>query len=217
MDTEAAFTNARLQMVEEQIVKRGIKDLRVLDAIRNIPRHKFIDIKSRSEAYLDHPVSVGFGQTISQPYIVAYMTEALRIKPGDRILEIGTGCGYQTAVLASLCHEVFTVEIIPELIAQAKEILLELGFRNVNYLTGDGTFGWSIEPIEFDAIICAAAPRAIPETLTAQLREGGRMIIPVGEGTQNLVLIEKKNGKLESRNLLPVRFVPMTGAVDSAS
>lgn len=208
MKTEEALTKARQAMVAEQIVARGIKDPRVLDCLRKIPRHRFIEPGLWGEAYSDHPIPIGFNQTISQPYIVAFMTEKLKLRAEDRVLEIGTGCGYQTAVLASLCRDVSTIEIVPELLARARSTLQQLGIHNVRFHSGDGSLGWP-EGGKFDAILCAAAPKTIPETLTAQLADGGRMILPVGEESQNLVYIESVNGRQNPQVLLPVRFVPM--------
>ncbi|MBL8019564.1 MAG: protein-L-isoaspartate(D-aspartate) O-methyltransferase [Leptospirales bacterium] len=208
MQTEEALARARHAMVAEQIVARGIKEPRLLECLRTIPRHRFIEPGLWADAYSDHPIPIGFNQTISQPYIVAFMTEKLKLHAEDRVLEIGTGCGYQTAVLASLSREVSTIEIVPELLARARAALQQLGIHNVRFHSGNGSLGWP-EGGKFDAILCAAAPKVIPEALTAQLADGGRMILPVGEESQRLIYIESVGGKQTSRVLLPVRFVPM--------
>jgi protein-L-isoaspartate(D-aspartate) O-methyltransferase len=197
-------------MVSRQIAARGVADPRVLDAMLKVPRHIFVPEKDRSLSYDDTPLPIGAGQTISQPYIVAFMTEALKIKQSDKILEIGTGSGYQAAVLCELAGEVFSVEIIPELAERAEKTLGELGYKNFHIKTGDGWKGWP-EEAPFDAIIVTAAPPEIPPELIEQLWEGGRIIVPVGSqhSAQNLILGTKKNGRLETVSLLPVRFVPM--------
>ncbi len=199
-------------MVIEQIQRRGVNDSRVLTAMRDIPRHEFMPPDVRDTAYDDRAIAVGYGQTISQPYIVAFMTQELGLKPESRVLEIGTGTGYQTAVLAELVKEVYTIEIVEPLGRQAAETLGRLGYRNVHTRLGDGYRGWQ-EAGPFDAIIVTCAPHAIPPPLVEQLAEGGTMIIPVGpQGEpQNLVLLKKSGGRMEERKLLPVVFVPMTG------
>ncbi|RKY63765.1 MAG: protein-L-isoaspartate O-methyltransferase [Candidatus Latescibacterota bacterium] len=204
------YARARERMVEEQIEARGIKDSLVLAAMRKVPRHLFVPERYRSEAYADHPLPIGYGQTISQPYIVAYMTEALRLKGGEKVLEIGTGSGYQAAVLAEIADSVFTIEIIPELAESARERLRRLGYKNIFVLCGDGYRGWP-EHAPFDAIIVTAAPDHIPGPLVEQLKVGGRMVIPVGSVYQELFLVVKTERGVEKRPLLPVRFVPMTG------
>ncbi len=204
------WTALREKMVREQIEARGVKNHRVLEAMRSVPRHLFIPAGERYLAYEDTPVPIGEGQTISQPYIVAYMTEALKLKPTDRVLEVGTGSGYQAAVLGELAAEVYSIEILPDLARRAASVLEELGYTNVHVKIGDGYLGWPGKA-PFDAIILTAAPPEIPLPLLQQLAEGGRLIAPVGVDFQQLVLIRKKNGVLEKRNLLPVRFVPMTG------
>ena len=204
------YARARERMVEEQIEARGIKDSLVLAAMRKVPRHLFVPERYRSEAYADHPLPIGYGQTISQPYIVAYMTEALRLKGGEKVLEIGTGSGYQAAVLAEIADSVFTIEIIPELAESARERLRRLGYKNIFVLCGDGYRGWP-EHAPFDAIIVTAAPDHIPGPLVEQLKVGGRMVIPVGSVYQELFLVVKTERGVEKRSLLPVRFVPMTG------
>ena len=202
--------SVRIRMVERQIETRGVKDKRVLEAMRTVPRHRFIPGVLESQAYNDSPLSIGEGQTISQPYVVAFMTEALDLDPGDRVLEIGTGSGYQAAVLAELVADVYTVEIIPRLGERAERILGELGYDNVHVHIGDGYEGWS-EHAPYDAVIVTCAPEAIPAMLIEQLTEGGRMIIPVGGrySVQNLVRGVKRNDRLDAREVLPVRFVPM--------
>ncbi len=199
-------------MVAEQIERRGVKDPRVLEAMRKVPRHEFVPEDERHEAYDDRPLPIGHGQTISQPYIVAIMTEALGLKGTEKVLEVGTGSGYQAAVLSGLAKEVFTIEIVEPLGKQAAEVLKRLGYKNVSVRVGDGYRGWR-EEAPFDAIIVTCAPDAVPEPLVHQLAEGGRMIIPVGpEGkAQQLVLLKKRHGKLHQQEILPVRFVPMTG------
>ena len=199
----------RERMVTEQIQRRGVKDPRVLRAMRAIPRHAFIPGNLQSEAYEDHPVSIGEGQTISQPYIVAYMTELLEVKPGHSILEIGTGCGYQTAVLAILSAEVYTIEIIASLQQTARQTLHALGFENIDFYCGDGSSGWP-QKRTFDRIIVTAAPPTIPQELVNQLAESGKMVIPVGEMQQDLTVMRRSNGRLSEEKVLPVRFVPIT-------
>ncbi len=200
----------REKMVADQIEARGVVDERVLDAMRKVPREAFVREEDMAMAFYDGPLSIGYGQTISQPYIVAYMTEALGIEPEDRVLEIGTGSGYQTAVLAELASEVFTIEIVEPLALRAKDILTRLGYKNIHFRIGDGSAGWP-EEAPFDAIMITAAPPSVPDTLVDQLADGGRMIVPVGRYEQYLELIEKKNQKVLRRRLIGVRFVPMTG------
>jgi protein-L-isoaspartate(D-aspartate) O-methyltransferase len=195
---------------------RGITNARVLDAMDRVPRHEFVPPDLRRHAYEDNPLPIGHGQTISQPFIVAFMTEQLDPQPTDRILEIGTGCGYQTAVLAELVAEVYTVEMIAELAAQAAINLRCLGYANIHMRAGDGYHGWP-EAAPFDAVVVTCAPEGIPQPLIDQLREGGRMIIPVGStGDQELVLLRKREGTIQERNVLPVRFVPMTGRIQES-
>lgn len=202
------FTQRRI-MVENQIKKRGISDQRVLDAILKVERHVFVPLAMRSFAYLDSPLPIGKGQTISQPYIVALMTELAGIKDSDRVLEIGTGSGYQAAVLAELAGEVYTIEIIPELAERAEVLLEELEYENIKVKQGDGYLGWP-EYAPFDVIIVTAAPPVIPEKLVEQLSEDGRIVIPVGEeGNQVLRLLIKKSGEIIEEDVIPVRFVPM--------
>jgi len=207
------FTIQRNAMVKEQIADRGIEDAEVLRAMRAVPRHFFVPESLQSRAYDDGPLPIGHGQTISQPYIVAYMTEVLKVRKGDIVLEIGTGSGYQAAILSPLVRKVYTLEIIPELAVSAKKRLNHLGFANVEVKEGDGYYGWP-EKAPFDSIIVTAAAGHIPPALIKQLKNGGRMIIPVGGFfmVQNLVLVSKdRQGEIITRNLLPVRFVPLTG------
>jgi protein-L-isoaspartate(D-aspartate) O-methyltransferase len=200
-------------MVESQIEGRDVTDERVLAAMRQVERHRFVPDDLITQAYADHPLPIGFGQTISQPYIVALMSEALQVEPGDRILEIGTGSGYQAAVLAELGAETYTIEIIPELAEQAAARLAELGYQNVEVRQADGYFGWE-EQAPFDGIIVTAAPDHLPQPLANQLTEGGRLIIPIGpQGSyQSLWLFEKIEGELQATNLGAVSFVPFTRA-----
>jgi len=202
----------RLTMVREQIEARGIKNKAVLESMRNIPRHLFIPENFRQEAYEDEPVPIGYGQTISQPYIVALMTELLELNSDSKVLEIGTGSGYQAAILSTLADSVFSIEIIPELAAAADSILKELNYK-VEVKCGDGYRGWP-DQAPFDAIIVTAAPEKIPQPLIEQLAENGRLVIPVGSYYQELKLIRKVDGKLIETNIAPVRFVPMTGEID---
>ncbi len=207
---EAAFAVARARMVRDQLVTRGIRDARVLAALGKVPRQEFVPKDLRSQAYEDGPLPIGLGQTISQPYVVAFMTEALALRPQDRVLEIGTGSGYQAAVLAGLVAEVYTLELVEPLARRAEAILQRLGCTNVKVRAGDGTLGWP-KAAPFDAIIVTCAPERVPQVLVEQLKEGGRMIVPVGSqgGTQELILLRKRPGGLERQAVLPVRFVPM--------
>lgn len=203
------FNALRIKMVTEQLRNRGIKSVAVLDAMTKVERHKFVPEALIKEAYNDYPLPIGEGQTISQPYIVAFMTEALNLTPTDKVLEIGTGSGYQAAILGELVQEVYTIEIVEVLGLQATKVLAELGYENIHVRIGDGYEGWP-EAAPFEAIIVTCSPRKIPQPLQDQLAEGGRMIIPVGESyTQELVLITKEKGKLKRQSKLPVRFVPM--------
>jgi len=197
-------------MVEEQIARRGVRDARVLAAMAAVPRHLFVPEALRDRAYEDGPLPVGEGQTISQPYIVAFMTEAIRTGPADRVLEIGTGSGYQTAVLASLVPEVFTIEIRRDLGDAARRTVEGLGFRNVRFRIGDGSSGWP-EEAPFDAVLVTAAPDVVPQPLVDQLRPGGRLLIPIGTADQQLLRVTRTAAGTEREALLPVRFVPMTG------
>jgi len=203
---------ARERMVETQIKARGLKDERVIKAMLKVPRHLFVDEALRDQAYGDFPLPIGEGQTISQPYIVALMTEALELKGNERVLEIGTGSGYQTAILAELALWVYTIERFPMLLERAKKVLKELGYKNISFKLDDGTLGWK-EASPFDAIIVTAASPDIPPPLVEQLAEGGRMVIPVGdEFSQTLIKGVKKGGKLHTKALEPVRFVKLVGA-----
>ncbi len=202
------FAAEREAMVETQIRVRGVLDERVLQAMLKVPRHSFVPPDLRPYAYGDEPLPIGEGQTISQPYIVAYMTEALRLKGGERVLEIGTGSGYQTAILAELAREVYTVEIVASLSDGAQEVLRGLGYQNVFFRIGDGSLGWP-ESAPYDAIIVTAAPRTVPKAIADQLAVSGRMVIPVGVDYQELVLVERGKKGLARRDLLPVRFVPL--------
>ena len=196
-------------MVRQQIEARGVSDLRVLKVMRKVERHLFVPAELASRAYGDYPLPIGWGQTISQPYIVAFMTEALDIQQHSKVLEIGTGSGYQAAVLAELCDSVFTVEIVPELGEKAKNLLAVLGYRNILVKVGDGYQGW-LKHAPYQSIIVTCSPTHVPVPLAAQLAEGGKMIIPVGdENNQELVVMVKKDGKLTRKRVLPVRFVPM--------
>src|SRR5438552_18216319 len=205
------YAAQRQEMVKEQIVMRGILDERVLAALRKVPREQFVPEDVRAESYTDGPLPIGYGQTISQPYVVGFMTEKLQPQPKDRVLEIGTGSGYQAALLGELVADVYSIEIVEPLAKIAEATLQRLGYKNVYVKAGDGYKGWP-EQAPFDAIIVTCAPDHVPQPLIDQLKEGGRMIIPVGDfGDQQLYLLEKKNGELEQRAVLPVRFVPMVG------
>lgn len=210
--TEDGYARKRQQMVEQDIRDRGLKNPVVLTVMRKVPRHLFIDESLRNRAYGDHPLPIGEGQTISQPYVVALMTEALRLKPGDRVLEVGTGSGYQAAVLAEIVNAVFTIEIRKTLADQAAERLAALGYRNVKVKYGDGYFGWE-EHAPFDAIIITAAANHIPPPLIKQLKDGGRLIVPLGSTVyfQTLTLATKRKGELDVEQISPVAFVPMVG------
>jgi len=210
---EDQLAQRREQMVRTQIEARGVRSERVLRAMREVPRHLFVSPEDVEEAYDDHPLGIGHGQTISQPYVVAAMTEALDPKPGCRVLEVGTGSGYQAAVLGKLCKEVYTIEIVAPLAARAQRVLAALGFAHVHVREGDGYLGWP-EKAPFDGILITAATPRIPEPLVAQLREGGRLVAPLDERAgQTLYVYHKREGKLEREELFPVRFVPMTGRV----
>jgi len=202
---------ARQRMVEQQLRARGVEDRRVLSAMAQVPRHLFVPEDVRDRAYSDHPLPIGEGQTISQPYIVGLMTQLLGIKPGDRILEIGTGSGYQAAVLARVASEVYTIEIVRPLGEQAGRTLSRLGYANIHTRIGDGYKGWP-EAAPFDGIIVTAAPPEVPQPLLDQLAVGGNLVAPVGDSWQDLkVYTKQKDGSFRQRRVLPVRFVPMTG------
>jgi protein-L-isoaspartate(D-aspartate) O-methyltransferase len=208
--SEQDFAVARQHMVEDQIKGRGVTDSRVTEVMSSVPRHEFVPENYRARAYQDHPLPIGYGQTISQPYIVAFMTEQLHPQPTDRVLEVGTGSGYQAAVLSKLVAEVYTIEILKPLAQRAEVDLRRLNYSNVKVKAGDGYKGWP-EHAPFDAIIVTAAPDHVPQPLIDQLKEGGRMIIPVGgREMQQLYLLEKHAGKLTRRAVLPVNFVPLT-------
>ena len=202
---------SRLRMVEQQIQKRGVSDERVLNAMRSVPRHLFVPDAYSKQAYEDYPLSIGHSQTISQPYIVAYMTEILHLSGDEKVLEIGTGSGYQAAVLAECAKIVYTIEIVKALCHSATELLNDLGYENCHVRCGDGYAGWP-EEAPFDAIIVTAAPKEIPQALVDQLAPNGRMIIPVGAHYQHLKLITRNDkGEISEIDKLSVRFVPMTG------
>ncbi len=209
-EEERDGSHRREAMVSSQIAARGIKDPRVIDAMEQVPRHRFVPDRYREQAYADHPLPIGHGQTISQPYIVAFMTEALQLRPDETVLEVGTGSGYQAAVLAEIARDVYTIEIVEALGERAIRILDELGYDNVHLRIGDGYKGWP-DKAPFDAVIVTCAPDRIPQALVAQLKEGGRMIIPVGRagGIQKLVRGVKTGGKLKTEEMMLVRFVPM--------
>jgi protein-L-isoaspartate(D-aspartate) O-methyltransferase len=209
---EAEYAARRDAMVASQIALRGVTDERVLDAMRAVPRHRFVPAALRGAAYADRPLPIGEGQTISQPYIVALMTESLGSRAHGKVLEIGTGSGYQAAVLAEIADTVYSIEIIPALAARARAILDTLGYRNIHIRAGDGYFGWP-EAAPFDAVIVTAAAPRIPEPLVSQLRAGGRIIIPIGDALQELELYEKRADGLKLISRMPVRFVPMKGTI----
>lgn len=209
---DTRFIEARNAMVKSDLRARDIKDEKVLEVMAKVPRHKFVSRDLQEEAYADHPLPIGYGQTISQPYIVALMTQSLNLEKEDKVLEIGTGSGYQAAILAEIVDDVYTIEIIEELAKKANNTLRELGYENVKVKAGDGYFGWE-EQAPFNAIIVTCAANHIPPPLIEQLDEGGRLIIPLGSTKyyQTLTLVEKKNNSLETRYITSVRFVPMAG------
>jgi protein-L-isoaspartate(D-aspartate) O-methyltransferase len=206
------YEERRHRMVKEQIASRGISDRAVLAAMMKVPRHRFVPPDLGHLAYIDSPLPIGSGQTISQPYIVALMTQSLGLKDGGRVLEIGTGSGYQAAVLAEIADTVYTIEIIPGLADRAQRLLGDLGYRNVFVRAGDGYFGWP-DKAPFDGVIVTAAAPELPPRLVEQLKIGGRFVIPVGESFQNLEVYEKRSDGLVLLSTLPVRFVPMTGVI----
>lgn len=210
VEAQNEYRLKREQMVETQIRNRGITNSDILDAFLQVERHRFVPEEMIELAYIDSPLPIGEGQTISQPYVVAFMTKQLQIKPSQKILEIGTGSGYQAAILAELGAEVYSIEIIESLAQNAKKVLNEIGYDNIHLKTSDGYLGWE-EYAPYDAIIVTCAPSQIPEPLIEQLTDGGKMIIPVGEqvSVQELILLEKNKGKIKQRSILPVRFVPM--------
>jgi protein-L-isoaspartate(D-aspartate) O-methyltransferase len=203
---------ARARMVKEQIESREVRDRLTLAALGKVPRHLFVPAESQRAAYEDHPLPIGHGQTISQPYIVAFMTEALGLVGGETVLEVGTGSGYQAAVLAEIAARVYSIEIVEPLAREAAERLARLGYRNVDVRAGDGYQGWP-EAAPFDGIMVTAAAPRIPEALKRQLKDGGRLIIPVGDEYQELIVVTRTGEDFEQRSVLPVRFVPMTGEV----
>jgi len=211
-EEDTAFKAARQRMVEKDLKGRDIADPQVLEILGRIPRHLFVDKSLQRQAYADHPLPIGEGQTISQPYIVALMTQIIRIKPGEKVLEIGTGSGYQAAVLAELTDQVFSIEIREKLTQAASRVLKELGYNQVRLKSGDGYFGWE-EFAPFDVIIVTCAANHIPPPLIKQLKEGGRLILPLGSTTyfQTLTLVTKKAGLTDVQHLTGVAFVPMTG------
>jgi protein-L-isoaspartate(D-aspartate) O-methyltransferase len=210
LNPKGDFKTMRERMVETQIKARGVKDHRVLDALLKVERHLFVQKDLQASAYSDQPLPIGEGQTISQPYIVALMTELLELRGDEKVLEVGTGSGYQAAILAELAKQVYSVEIIEKLATSSEKLLLELGYKNIQVKAGDGYLGWP-EAAPFDAIIVTCAPDHVPKPLIEQLKEGGRLVIPVGEYGQELKKIVKRPGKSESTNVIPVIFVPMTG------
>ncbi len=207
---ERKFEGQRIRMVDEQIRSRGIESSAVLRAMRKIPRHRFVPAPLTDLAYSDRPLPIGLDQTISQPFIVAYMTEAAEISPKEKVLEIGTGSGYQAAVLGEIAREVYTIEIIPELGEQARRVLEELGYKNVHAKIGNGYEGWA-EHAPYDAIVVTAAPDEVPQALIDQLAVNGKMVIPVGTTNQEMMVITKTRRGVVNRKTIPVRFVPMTG------
>ena len=208
------FAELRQNMVETQIKARGVNDEKVIEAMLKVGRHEFVPRELRNRAYGDYPLPIGEGQTISQPYIVALMTALLKLGPDDKVLEIGTGSGYQAAILAEIAKQVYTIELLEPLAKQSEELLISLGYKNIKVKCGDGFLGWP-EFAPFEAIIVTCAPSFVPEPLLEQLAEGGRLVIPVGEYFQELKLIEKKNGKIITNNIIPVRFVPMKGHIET--
>ena len=209
---EKDYERRRESMVVNQIMARGVRDERVIAALRKVPRHRFVPEELREAAYYDSPLPIGSRQTISQPYIVALMTEALGLEGGGKVLEIGTGSGYQAAILAEIADSVYTIEILPELAEKARAILDTLGYRNVHVRAGDGFFGWPAHA-PFDGIIVTAAAPRIPERLIEQLAIGGRIVIPVGDEYQELEIYRKTDAGLALLSTVPVRFVPMTGRI----
>jgi len=209
-EADDVYTKARERMVERQIEARGVKDKLVLKALRKVPRHELVPERHRALSYSDQPLPIGEQQTISQPYIVAYMTERLKLKGGEKVLEVGTGSGYQAAVLAEICKEVYTIEIIKTLAERAEKDLKRLGYKNIFVKAGDGYRGWP-DKAPFDAIIVTAAPDHVPQPLVKQLAVGGRLIIPVGDFFQELILITRDKDGVQQKRLIGVRFVPMTG------
>ncbi|MCJ7586155.1 MAG: protein-L-isoaspartate(D-aspartate) O-methyltransferase [Anaerolineales bacterium] len=209
--TEEEYSQERKRMVVEQIASRGLRDPRLLAVMEAVPRHRFVPLDHLNWAYADGPLPIGFGQTISQPYIVAFMTDALHLIGSERVLEVGTGSGYQAAILGQLAAEVHTIEFIPELSAQAEKVLQELGFTNIHIHSGDGSLGW-LEAAPYDSILVAAAAPRLPQPLMDQLAEGGRIILPVGSrGFQQLEIWERRGKKFKHEASIPVAFVPLRG------
>lgn len=213
-DSSDVYLEDRLKMVEIQIARRGVKDKNVLEAMRKVPRHRFVPEKMMQYAYEDEPLPIGYSQTISQPYIVALMTELLELDKDSKVLEIGTGSGYQAAILAEICDSVSSIEIICELAERADSTLVALGYKNIEVKCADGYRGWP-EKAPFDGIVVTAAPDDVPQPLIDQLAEGGRLVIPVGTYHQDLKLIRKIKGEIKTMNVIPVRFVPMTGEAEN--
>lgn len=210
------FQIERMRMVDEQLRARGISDPDVLNAMATVPRHRFVHPSKVAFAYRDRPLSIGYAQTISQPYIVAFMLEAARLHPDQTVLEIGTGSGYQTALLSELVSQVYTVEIIPALAKRSRKVFRELGYKNIHMQTGDGYQGWP-QYAPYDAILVTAAPEYIPAPLLEQLAPDGRMVIPVGGRYQDLTVLHKTpQGSIQRKKILPVYFVPMTGQAEDA-
>jgi len=208
---KASFEEARHRMVEGQLAGRGIRDKRVLDVMRKVPRHRFVPEDMWDMAYRDTPLPIGYGQTISQPYIVAYMTQMLNLTPDDRVLEVGTGSGYQVAILSQLASQVYTIERVEELSKCAEQVVRELEYTNVMFRVGDGGYGWP-EAAPFDAIIVTAAAPEVPQPLIAQLADGASLVAPIGPaGYQELVRLTKQGEKTELEHLVPVAFVPLVG------
>lgn len=207
------FLKLRLSMVDEQIVTRGVRDPLVLEAMRKVERHLFVPDEEVDSAYADHPLPIGYNQTISQPYIVALMTELAGPTAKSKVLEIGTGSGYQAAVLAEIVKQVYTIEIVEPLYKRSDKLLKTLGYKNISCKAGDGYFGWE-EHAPFDAIIITAAPRNTPEPLLKQLKVGGRLVVPVGDVWQELIVITKTSNGFKKESIIPVRFVPMTGEAE---
>jgi protein-L-isoaspartate(D-aspartate) O-methyltransferase len=207
--SESELADRRRRMVETQLRARGIRDARVLEAMTAVPRHRFVNPNEEELAYGDFPVDIGLGQTISQPYIVGYMSEALQLSPNHTVLEIGAGSGYQTAVLAGLVREVYSIEIVPELARRASAVLAGLGFHNVHVREGDGYQGWP-EHAPYDAVIVTAAPDHIPQPLVQQLAIGGRLAVPVGRWDQDLLVLTRTADGLREESRIAVRFVPLT-------
>jgi len=209
---ESRFAKARDAMVASQIIARGVRDARTLAAMRQVPRHLFVPPGVVAEAYDDHPLPIGHAQTISQPYIVAFMTEALGLKGGETVLEVGAGSGYQSAVLSRIAARVFGIEIVEPLAREAAARLAKLGYTNVEIRAGDGYAGWP-EHAPFDAIMVTAAAPRVPEPLKQQLKDGGRLILPVGDHVQELIIVTRRGSRFEERSVLGVTFVPMTGEI----